>query len=180
MRNVLQAVAVTLIAATVTACSSSPSPVAPSVATGAQGSDASTLKPGTSTITQLVRSNSDFDVLEKAIDALGLAETLDGKTQYTVFAPTDAAFQAVTGTTSDQAAFDKLLQLFTVDEIKNIVLFHVTNGRRNSTSVLAAPTYQMLNGGTLTREKLTAAGILTADVSASNGIVHVIGGVLLP
>ena len=177
MRNVVMAIALTLTAATVTACNSSPSPVAP--ANGVQSADAS-LKPGTSTITQLVRSNSDFDVLEKAIDALGLAETLDGRGQYTVFAPTDAAFQAVTGTTSDQAAFDKLLQLFTVDEIKNIVLFHVTNGRRNSTSVLAAPSYEMLNGGTLTREKLTAAGILTPDVSASNGIVHVIGGVLIP
>jgi hypothetical protein len=47
-------------------------------------------------------------------------------------------------------------------------------GRRISTSVLAAPQYIMLNGKTLTRDQLSAAGIAATDITASNGIVHVI------
>ena len=46
--------------------------------------------------------------------------------------------------------------------------------------MLAAPSYQMLNGKTLTRTELQAAGIAQADISASNGIVHVISAVLIP
>ena len=51
---------------------------------------------------------------------------------------------------------------------------------RNSESVLAAPTYQMLNGTKLTRSQLSAAGFAATDISASNGIVHVLNAVLLP
>jgi len=67
-----------------------------------------------------------------------------------------------------------------LDTLKNILLFHVTNGRRNSNSVLAEPSYVMLNGAKLTREQLSAAGIVATDISASNGIVHVINRVLMP
>jgi uncharacterized surface protein with fasciclin (FAS1) repeats len=67
-----------------------------------------------------------------------------------------------------------------VETLKDILLYHVTSGLQNSTSVLAASSYQMLNGDELTRAELTAAGIATTDISASNGIVHVINSVLLP
>jgi uncharacterized surface protein with fasciclin (FAS1) repeats len=53
----------------------------------------------------------------------------------------------------------------------------VTSGRPNSNSVLAAPSYRTLNGGRLTRAELQAAGFAATDVSASNGIVHVINAV---
>jgi uncharacterized surface protein with fasciclin (FAS1) repeats len=46
--------------------------------------------------------------------------------------------------------------------------------------VLAAPEYAMLNGATLTREELTAAGFAATDITASNGVVHVINAVLMP
>jgi uncharacterized surface protein with fasciclin (FAS1) repeats len=172
-----------ILALGVTGCSSSSSPVEPSAVSSATTQGAGSppaAKPGSSTITQIVVADSRFDILERAVVALELAAVLDGKEQFTVFAPTDDAFMAATGTTSEQAAFDKLLELFTIDEIRDIVLFHVTEGRRISKSVLAAPSYEMLNGGVLTRDKLSAAGILQPDVSASNGIVHVIGGVLIP
>jgi uncharacterized surface protein with fasciclin (FAS1) repeats len=67
-----------------------------------------------------------------------------------------------------------------VETLTDILLFHVTDGRRTSRSVLAARSYQMLNGDKLTRTQLSAAGLATTDVSASNGIVHVINAVLLP
>jgi uncharacterized surface protein with fasciclin (FAS1) repeats len=172
-----------ILALGVTGCSSSSSPVEPSAVSSATTQGAGSppaAKPGSSTITQIVVADSRFDILERAVVALELAAVLDGKEQFTVFAPTDDAFMAATGTTSEGAAFDKLLELFTIDEIRDIVLFHVTEGRRISKSVLAAPSYEMLNGGVLTRDKLSTAGILQPDVSASNGIVHVIGGVLIP
>jgi uncharacterized surface protein with fasciclin (FAS1) repeats len=61
-----------------------------------------------------------------------------------------------------------------------ILLYHVTEGRRNSNSVLAAPQYKTLNGQHLTRAELSAAGIAAMDISASNGIIHVINSVLIP
>ncbi len=67
-----------------------------------------------------------------------------------------------------------------VEVLSNILLYHVTEGRRNSRSVLAAPSYEMLNGMILSRDTLAAAGIAATDISASNGIIHVINSVLLP
>ena len=64
--------------------------------------------------------------------------------------------------------------------LADILLFHVTNGRRTSTSVVHAPQYRMLNGDRLSRAQLLDAGIAATDISASNGVIHVINSVLLP
>ena len=154
-------------------------PVAPST-TAERSEPAAAEKPGTMTIVGIVlQADGEFDVLQAAVVRAGLVDALSGTSQYTVFAPTDAAFVTTLGV-ADEAAAIAAVNSLAVDTLKNILLFHVTNGRRNSTSVLAAPSYVMLNGGTLTREQLSAAGIATTDISASNGIVHVINHVLLP
>jgi len=137
-------------------------------------------KPGPLTIVGLMlQADGEFDVLQAAVVRAGLVEALNGTAQYTVFAPTDAAFVATLGV-ADEAAAIAAVNGLPLDALKNILLYHVTNGRRNSASVLGAPRYQMLNGQTLTRETLSAAGIAATDVSASNGIVHVINAVLIP
>jgi uncharacterized surface protein with fasciclin (FAS1) repeats len=150
-------------------------------------------KPGNSTIVQIVLADDgEFDVLQAAVIEAGLAGAL-GSTddQYTVFAPTDAAFvttfRAVLGdgslTESDVIAF---IEAGGVDDtlgngaLANILLFHVTNGRRTSNSVVKAPGYQMLNGERLSRSQLLDAGIAAVNISASNGVIHVINSVLLP
>ena len=150
-------------------------------------------KPGDVTIVDIVLAgDGEFDVLQAAVIEAGLAGALSSTDdQYTVFAPTDAAFVATfrgvlgdaTLTETEVIAF---IEAGGVDDaigggaLVDILLFHVTNGRRTSNSVLAAPRYQMLNGSRLSRSDLVDAGIAAVDISASNGVIHVINGVLLP
>lgn len=169
------------------ACSSSPSPAAPSEsalpageATAAKPDAAAAAKPGGMTIVEIVlQDDGEFDVLEAAVVRAGLVDALSGRAQRTVFAPTDAAFVSTLGVGSEAEALDAVNGL-PLDTLRDILLYHVTNGRRISTSVLAAPGYQMLNGDRLMREELVAAGLAATDISASNGIVHVINAVLMP
>jgi uncharacterized surface protein with fasciclin (FAS1) repeats len=192
-KTILESLTIGILALGVTACSSSSSPVAPetSGALTAQGlgepaqdarpSQARGVKPGDLSIVEIVlQDDGEFDVLQAAVIRAGLVDALNGTTPYTVFAPTDLAFVSTLGV-ADEAAAIAAVNSLPVDALKNILLYHVTHGRRNSASVLGgAPGYQMLNGATLTRATLTAAGIAATDISASNGIVHVINAVLMP
>lgn len=172
------------------ACSEAPSPAAPSPAAAdvavagasleVKPDFAAAAKPGTMTIVGIVlQPDDEFDVLQAAVVRAGLVDTLNGGGQFTVFAPTDLAFVTTLGV-ADEAAAIAAVNALSTEALTNILLYHVTEGRRNSNSVLAAPRYTMLNGGTLSRETLAAAGIAKTDISASNGIVHVINAVLLP
>jgi len=137
-------------------------------------------KPGDSTIVDIVlRPDGEFDVLQAAVVRAGLTGALSGTRQLTVFAPTDEAFVTTLGV-ADEAAAIAAVNGLPLEALNNILLYHVTSGRRNSNSVLAAPRYEMLNGETLSRDQLQAAGLAATDISASNGIVHVINHVLLP
>ena len=150
-------------------------------------------KPGDATIVEIVLADDgEFDVLQAAVIEAGLAGALSSTdNQYTVFAPTDAAFvgtfRAVLGngglTEADVIGFIEAGGVDTAfgdGALADILLFHVTNGRRTSKSVVKAPQYRMLNGDRLTRAQLFEAGIAAVDVSASNGVIHVINAVLLP
>ena len=150
-------------------------------------------KPGDDTIVDIVLVNDGaFDVLEAAVIEAGLAGALSSTDrQYTVFAPTDAAFvstfRAVLNDNGlSEADVIAFIQAGGVDStlgdgaLADILLFHVTNGRRTAKSVVRAPQYRMLNGDRLTRSELFEAGIAATDVSASNGVIHVINSVLLP
>lgn len=150
-------------------------------------------KPGSSTIVDIVLVNDGkFDVLQAAVIQAGLAGALSSTDdQYTVFAPTDWAFvSAFRGILNDNTltegqviAFiegDGVDTAFGAGTLADILLYHVTNGRRTSTSVVSAPGYQMLNGDRLTRSDLVAAGLGDLNISASNGVIHVINSVLMP
>ena len=189
----MTALGVVALALSATACSSANTPVSPtSVAGVSGGNDAGqattsakpdfviAAKPGNLTIVGLVlQDEGEFDVLQAAVVRAGLVDALNGTAQYTVFAPTDLAFVTTLGVASEAAAIDAV-NTMPVETLTDILLFHVTHGRRNSQSVLAAPTYQMLNGTKLTRSQLSAAGFAATDISASNGIVHALNAVLLP
>ena len=150
-------------------------------------------RPGDATIVEIVLANDgEFDVLQAAVIEAGLAGALSSTDdQYTVFAPTDAAFvttfRAVLGDDSlTEADVIGFIEAGGVDStlgngaLADILLFHVTNGRRTATSVVRAPQYRMLNGDRLTRSQLLDAGIAATDISASNGVILVINAVLLP
>ncbi|MFM1770190.1 MAG: hypothetical protein RJA22_2719 [Verrucomicrobiota bacterium] len=136
-------------------------------------------KPGTSSIVQLVLANDgEFDVIQAAVIRAGLVNALDNG-QYTVFAPTDAAFVTFLGA-ADEAAAIATVNSLPVNDLTTLLLFHIIEGRHHSRSVLAAPEYETLSGIILKRSQITAAGIAAANISASNGIVHALNGVLVP
>ena len=124
----------------------------------------------------------NFDVLLAAVLAAdpAVASALADSEQYTVFAPTDQAFVNTLGVASEAEAI-ATVQSLPQGTLTDILLYHVIDGRRTGTSVLAAPAYEALLGQTLTRAELVAAGVQAANISASNGVVHVLTtGVLIP
>jgi uncharacterized surface protein with fasciclin (FAS1) repeats len=103
---------------------------------------------------------------------------LSQKGQYTVFAPTDAAFAQIGVTDSNCAAL--------APAVTNILAYHVAHGRRDAADVVASGKIRMLNGQSTS---ISAAGssyyindakIIVTDVFASNGVIHAIDHVLLP
>ena len=110
---------------------------------------------------------------------------LNGKDQYTVFAPTDSAFSNLYSALSINSIRD-----LPADLVLNVLLYHVTDGRRASNSVLPrngskiietllGETFSVDTSGMITAGSSTSM-IIAADKSASNGIIHVIDSVLLP
>jgi uncharacterized surface protein with fasciclin (FAS1) repeats len=112
-------------------------------------------------------------------------DTLAGNGQFTVFAPTDAAFAAI------ELDPDAITGLAATDEgralLTDVLLYHVAHGRRNSSAVLGSQRIRVLkggfvfqSGGSLTDNNDRQVGFVVTDVPAANGVVHVIDAVLLP
>ena len=129
-----------------------------------------------------------FDTLIAAVQAAdpAVVQTLTGNGQHTVFAPTDSAFLML-GITADN--LDDLLAegTLTVEGLTDILLYHVTHGRRYSGDVLESEQIRMLNrsvvkqaGGVLTDNQDGMSTIIETDVPAANGVIHAIDAVLLP
>lgn len=131
------------------------------------------------TIVDIAADSDDFDVLVAAVEEAGLVDALSGNKQLTVFAPTDQAFEDLA-----EELDVELEDLLELENLADILLYHVTNGRRYSQSVVNAPRIRMLNGGTVdvdgTELNDGQANIVGTDIEASNGVVHVLDGVLLP
>ncbi len=121
-----------------------------------------------------------FTTLVAAVEAAGLVETLKGEGPFTVFAPTDAAFAALPAGT-----VENLLKPENKDQLVAILTYHVVPGKVMSTDLsegLTAATVQGANV-TITLEggaKVNGATISTADIEATNGVIHVIDAVILP
>lgn len=129
------------------------------------------------TIVDVAVDADGFDVLVAAVGEAGLVEALSGNRQLTVFAPTDEAFDEA-GITVD--GVDEVDDEFLVD----VLTYHVVPGRRKADSVVDADGVPTLNGARIDVDGTTLndgqAEIVATDIEASNGVVHVIDGVLLP
>ena len=129
--------------------------------------------------------SGEFSILIAALQAADPAviQTLSGKGQFTVFAPTDAAFVSLLaelGVTADALLSNQ-------DLVTQVLLYHVARGNRNSTSVINSSRIRTLergflfqDGGILTDANGRTSNIIATDIQASNGVIHVIDRVLLP
>jgi len=132
-----------------------------------------------------------FSTLTAALVSTDLAETLNNKGPFTVFAPTNAAFDAAAQALLGDASATGLDLLLAVDKetLKHILLYHVVPGALLSGDVLAASSFETANGDDISRDGTTIGGgqgssgnlvLDLIDIEAANGVVHVIDGVLLP
>ena len=122
----------------------------------------------------------NFTTLVAAVTAAGLVDTLKGPGPFTVFAPTDAAFAAPpAGTVED------LLKPENKDKLIAILTYHVVAGKVMSTDLTEGMMAKTVQGGEVTftldgGAKVNGATISTADIVATNGVIHVIDAVILP
>jgi uncharacterized surface protein with fasciclin (FAS1) repeats len=120
-----------------------------------------------------------FDTLAKLLTKAGLVDTLKGHGPFTVFAPTDAAFAKL-----PKGALRSLKRH--PKRLKAVLLYHVASGRLEAKDVAARKSIKTLNGKRVrirvkdTRVFVNRARVTTPDVSASNGVIHVINRVLIP
>ena len=119
-----------------------------------------------------------FKTLAKALEAADLVKTLKGKGPFTVFAPTDEAFAKLPAGTLDALLKD-------IPKLKAILTYHVVAGKVTSKQVVKLKTAKTVNGAPVKIDatsgvKINDATVTTADVAASNGVIHVIDTVLLP
>ncbi|MGP9820933.1 fasciclin domain-containing protein [Salinarimonas sp. NSM] len=124
----------------------------------------------------------DFNTLVAAVEAAGLVETLKGEGPFTVFAPTDAAFAAL-----PEGTVDSLLLPENRDQLVAVLTYHVLPGRVMSSDIAGQEVSpETVQGSTLMIDAtgdavmVNTATVVTADVEASNGVIHIIDTVLIP
>lgn len=138
-------------------------------------------------------NSKEHTTLVAAVKAAGLVETLESKGPFTVFAPTNAAFDKL-----PKGTVETLLKPENIKTLQNILTYHVVAGKMNAADIDKAikmgggkATFKTVSGGTLTAwmkgkdlyisdESGNKAKVAIADVNQSNGVIHVIDTVLLP
>lgn len=185
----------TTAAAALAACNSA-AEEAPATASTTEAVATQQTTPATASgnIVTVAQGNPDFSTLVAAVTAADLGGTLSGPGPFTVFAPTNAAFEKV-----PQATRDQLLSPAGKQDLTNILTYHVVSGETNAAALTQAIQAAGAGGAKLTTvngAQLTAtlegnqviltdaAGnrstVTQTDVEASNGVIHVIDTVLMP
>ena len=168
---------------TLAACGSSTSTAsssAPAAATTTAASSPTASTPAAAgTIVDVAAANADFSTLVAAVKAAGLADTLSGPGPFTVFAPTNEAFAALPA-----GLVDKLLKPENKAVLAKILTYHVLASKVMAADVKDGKVVTV-EGGTITIDtmsgvKVNDAKVVTTDIAASNGVIHVIDKVLVP
>ena len=122
-----------------------------------------------------------FKTLAKALDAAGLVDTLKGAGPFTVFAPTDEAFAKL-----PDGTLETLLKPENKEKLRRILTYHVVPGTVMAADVVKLHSAKAVSGDTITVKvqdgvvHVDNATVTSADVLASNGVIHVINSVILP
>jgi uncharacterized surface protein with fasciclin (FAS1) repeats len=139
-------------------------------------------------IVEVAVKSGKFPTLVKAVQAAGLVEALSSPGPFTVFAPTEEAFKSLPKGTLDSLLADK-------QKLGNVLKYHVVSGKYNSADVLSGlQKSNSLKIPTLMGEQVTIsrsgmikkiirinqANIVSTDIQASNGVIHVIDKVIIP
>jgi len=134
------------------------------------------------TIVGIAVGADNFKTLVAALKAADLVEALDGKGPFTVFAPTDAAFEKLGKETIEAVLKDK-------EKLTSILKYHVVSGKvmavdaikldGKDAKTLSGKTFkiEVVDGGVVLNGKVK---VIKTDIKASNGVIHVIDAVLLP
>jgi len=141
-------------------------------------------KPSPKTIYKIASSSDDFETLTAAVDAAGLKQALNGKGKLTVFAPTDDAFAKVPASTLQALLADK-------EGLAALLTYHVLDAKVPSSKLKPTQTVTSLNGedftinvangkATIVDGSGNTVGIVTTDIKAKNGVIHVIDTVMTP
>ena len=134
--------------------------------------------PAPTTITDTAARTPQLSTLTRLLGEAGLADTLRGAGPFTVFAPSDAAFKAVPAATMAQLASDK-------EMLRSVLTFHVVPGKVMAADVKNGPA-KSVQGANLALSRagtfvtVEDAVVQVADVSVTNGVVHIIDTVLIP
>ncbi len=132
-------------------------------------------------IVENAAASSEHTKLVAAVQTAGLAETLSGTGPFTVFAPTNAAFDKL-----PQGTVETLLTPEKKGDLTSILTYHVVAGSVKAADLTDGQKVKTLQGEELTvsikdgKVMINGANVTTADVISSNGVTHVIDGVLTP
>merc|ERR1712039_558541 len=131
-------------------------------------------------IVELAQSVDDLSTLVTAVVAGDLVETLSSPGPFTVFAPLNSAFAAL-----PEGTLNTLLKPENKDQLVDILTYHVVGAKALSTDLSDGQTITTVEGKDVTVSigksvKINDATVVKPDVLASNGVVHVVDGVLLP
>lgn len=122
----------------------------------------------------------NFTTLVAAVQAADLVDTLKGEGPFTVFAPTDEAFAAL-----PEGTVENLLKPENKDQLVSVLTYHVVPGKVMSSDLSDGMMAATVQGGEVTigtdgGVTVDGANVTTADIEASNGVIHVIDQVILP
>lgn len=137
------------------------------------------LMPQQKNIVEIAVDDGRFTTLVTALEVANLVETLEGTGPFTVFAPTDDAFNALPA-----GALDDLLA--DVNALTDVLTYHVVSGEYMAADVVALSSLTTVQGTDLTIQvngdvvMIDGATILITDIDASNGVIHAIDAVITP
>jgi PGF-CTERM protein len=133
-------------------------------------------------IVEVAAADGDFDTLVSAVSTAGLAGTLSGPGPYTVFAPSDAAFNKLpSGVLADLTTNESMR-----DTLRGILAYHVVPGRVLSSDLADGMELRTVEGGNLRVTvdngsiMINGANVVRPNINASNGVIHAIDAVLMP